>query len=70
MIKQLGEKGAEIDRWAEGNQPIGRSGTPEEVGQVVLFLATSAASYLTGLELMISSGIELGTGLKYPPLWL
>ena len=70
MIKQLAAKGAEIDRWAEGNQPIGRSGTPEEVGQVVLFLATSAASYLTGLELMISSGIELGTGLKHPPLWL
>jgi NAD(P)-dependent dehydrogenase (short-subunit alcohol dehydrogenase family) len=70
LVKDLGEKGAEVDRWAEANQPIGRSGTPEEVGQVVLFLATSASSYLTGIELMISSGIELGTGVKYPPLCL
>jgi len=70
MVKELGVTGAEVDRWAEANQPIGRSGTPEEVGQVVLFLATSASSYLTGIELMISSGIELGTGVKYPPLWL
>ena len=70
LVKDLGEKGAEVDRWAEANQPIGRSGTPEEVGQVVLFLATSASSYLTGVELMVSSGIELGTGVKYPPMCL
>ena len=64
----MGEKGAEVDRWAEATQPVGRSGTPEEAGQVVLFLASDAASFLTGVELMITAGIELGVGLKYPPV--
>ena len=69
-IEALGDKGPEVDRWAEGLQPMGRSGSAEEAGQVILFLASDAASFLTGIELMISGGIELGQGLKYPPLWL
>ena len=69
-IQSMGQKGPEVDRWAEANQPIGRSGTPEEVGQVCLFLATDAASYLTGVELMITGGIELGVGVKFPPLFV
>ena len=68
FVESMGEAGADTDRWAEGLQPMGRSGSPEEAGQVILFLASDAASYLTGVELMISGGIELGQGLKYPPL--
>ncbi len=68
FVKSMGEYGADTDRWAEGLQPLGRSGSAEEAGQVILFLASDAASYLTGIELMISGGIELGQGLKYPPL--
>ncbi len=68
-IKALGEKGPEIDRWADSLQIMGRSGIPEEVGQVVLFLASEAASFLTGIEVIISGGIELGVGVKYPPLY-
>jgi NAD(P)-dependent dehydrogenase (short-subunit alcohol dehydrogenase family) len=67
--KDMGEKGDDINRWAEGLQPMGRSGSAEEVGQVMLFLASDAASYLTGLELLITGGSELGYGLKYPPLF-
>ncbi len=51
-----------VDAW----QPCNRSGTNEEVGQVCLFLASDAASYLTGIELIISGGSELGYGKKYP----
>lgn len=68
-IESMGEKGPEVDRWAEAMQPMGRSGTPEEAGQIALFLASDAASYLTGLELMISGGIEIGQGMKYPSLY-
>ncbi len=36
--------------------PLGRVGTPEEVGEAILFLASSAASFTTGANLSISGG--------------
>ncbi len=36
--------------------PMGRIGTPEEVGEAVLFLASSAASYCTGANISVSGG--------------
>jgi NAD(P)-dependent dehydrogenase (short-subunit alcohol dehydrogenase family) len=68
LIQSLGEHGAQLDRWADAMQHFGRSGTTYEAGQVCLFLASDAASFLTGLDLYISAGIEIGVGMKYPPL--
>lgn len=68
FIESQGEQGLETERLAESLQPMGRSGTPQEAGQVVLFLASEAASFLTGVELFVSGGIELGVGIKHP--WL
>jgi NAD(P)-dependent dehydrogenase (short-subunit alcohol dehydrogenase family) len=36
--------------------PLGRIGTPEEVGEAILFLASSAASYCTGANISVSGG--------------
>jgi 3-oxoacyl-[acyl-carrier protein] reductase len=36
--------------------PIGRSGTPEEVAELVTFLASEAASYITGEAVVIDGG--------------
>ena len=36
--------------------PIGRSGTPEEVGHVAVFLASEEASYVTGQLLIVDGG--------------
>lgn len=58
--------GAELDKLVDSWQPVGRSGTNEEVGQLCLFLASDAASYITGAEIIISGGAELGYGVKYP----
>ena len=69
-MASMGPKGPEVDRWCDANQPIGRSGTTQEVGQVCLFLASDAASFLAGLELMITAGIELSVGVKYPAIWI
>jgi len=55
-----------LDKRIDSHQPSGRSGTNEEVGQLCLFLASDAASYITGTEIIISSGSELGYGVKYP----
>lgn len=69
-IAAMGERGVEMDRVCDQNQHFGRSGTPQEAGQVCLFLASDAASFLTGLELYVSAGLEIGFGIKYPPFLL
>ena len=52
--------------WLERTQHLGRSGTIEEAGQTCLFLASEQASFITGLELILSGGAELGYGPKIP----
>ena len=37
--------------------PTGRFGTPEEVAQAVLFLASEQAAYITGAVLDITGGL-------------
>jgi 3-oxoacyl-[acyl-carrier protein] reductase len=39
-----------------GNTPLGRSGTPAEVGEVIAFLASDAASYVTGQGIVVDGG--------------
>jgi len=56
--------------------PMGRRGTPEEVANVFLFLASDEASYVTGAIYTVDGGILIGKGpqgmmadkaLKTPP---
>ena len=42
-----------------GGIPMGRLGTPEEVGELAAFLASDEASYLTGTEFVIDGGSTL-----------
>jgi 3-oxoacyl-[acyl-carrier protein] reductase len=46
----------EAERIAGQHTPIGRAGTPEEVAAAVCFLASKAASYITGQCLVVDGG--------------
>jgi 3-oxoacyl-[acyl-carrier protein] reductase len=38
---------------------MGRMGTPEEVAEVVAFLAGDAASYITGAVIQVDGGLAM-----------
>jgi 3(or 17)beta-hydroxysteroid dehydrogenase len=44
------------DSWMH-DIPLGRSGTPDEVGHLVAFLASDRSSFMTGSECVIDGGV-------------
>jgi NAD(P)-dependent dehydrogenase (short-subunit alcohol dehydrogenase family) len=52
------EESSEPVEYPEGSIPLtdGKAGTPEEVAELVLFLASDASSHITGTEIWIDGG--------------
>jgi 3-oxoacyl-[acyl-carrier protein] reductase len=53
----LGPKGAEA---AGAFIPMGRIGEPEEIADVIVFLASKAARYMTGQVVVVDGGLLVG----------
>ena len=41
------------------NVPLGRSGVPDDIAAVYLFLASDEAGYLTGQTILVDGGVTL-----------
>jgi len=50
----------EIKQKAQERVPLGRFGQPEEVANMVLFLSTDAAAYITGQVMVVDGGLSVG----------
>jgi NAD(P)-dependent dehydrogenase (short-subunit alcohol dehydrogenase family) len=60
IIERTGLPQAAIDEFSKQikeDVPMKRFGTPEEVGNATLFLASSEASYITGVDLNVDGGL-------------
>jgi 3-oxoacyl-[acyl-carrier protein] reductase len=58
--RQAGLPPEEYARQAGADVPLGRVGTPEEFANVVVFLASERASYVTGVALLVDGGLVRG----------
>jgi len=47
--------------------PLGRLATPEEVGEITAFLASSASAYITGTTIAIDGGLDAWGNAAPPP---
>ncbi|HET6171205.1 MAG TPA: SDR family oxidoreductase [Gaiellales bacterium] len=50
----------ERDAWIRSHTPLGRWGEPEDIADVVGFLASPASRFMTGATLVVDGGISLG----------
>ncbi|NML67353.1 SDR family oxidoreductase [Hymenobacter sp. RP-2-7] len=74
--KETGPMSAEMEKQTTEGVPMGRRGTPEEIANVYLFLASDEASYVTGAIFFAdggttisksASGAQVPTDLKQEP---
>ncbi len=56
-VRRLVDDAGESLDTLRGRQPMGRLGTPEEIAEAVLYLASDAAAFATGSALVIDGGL-------------
>jgi NAD(P)-dependent dehydrogenase (short-subunit alcohol dehydrogenase family) len=56
VYSRMGVSQETIDSWAR-DVPLGRAGAPTDIAEAVAFLASDAAGYITGTDLIVSGGM-------------
>jgi 7-alpha-hydroxysteroid dehydrogenase len=56
LLRWLDSKGDDARTAMEANTPMRRNGTPDDIAAAVLFLASPAASWITGKLLEVDGG--------------
>ena len=60
MVDRVTQKNPEIEARYEAMEPVGRMGSPDEVGEAVAWLCSDAASFVTGHPMVVDGGILAG----------
>ena len=56
LIKELIHEKPEVENYFRGNIPLGRLADPQEIVGPAIFLASKAASFITGHVLVVDGG--------------
>ena len=67
MMDRVIMEGGELSREIRSSIPLQRYGTPEEVAAMVGFLASPAASFVTGAAIPVDGGVSATSGIFRPP---
>jgi 3-oxoacyl-[acyl-carrier protein] reductase len=57
LVAELYKNMPEVKEKRLKTVPLGRLGTPEDIGKVAVFLASDAASYVSGATIVVSGGL-------------